>query len=456
MTNAVDTKHPLWTARAPEWTLMRDTAGGENEVKAAGITYLPQPSGFKAQADGGRALYDAYQTRAQFPEIVLPTIHGMLGVIHRTEAQIEMPDAMKPLWEKATKDGLPLEALHRRITAELLTTGRYALLADAATEGSDLPWLAGYSAESLINWSDDRTMFVLDESGLRRDGFRWEQEQRFRVLEMKEGSYTVQTFTGTERTPGDEVIPAGRGNAKLTEIPFVVIGARDLSLAPELPPLLGVARSAIALYQLSADYRWQLFMTGQETLVVINGDAPSAVGAGAVIAIKQGDNAGTPDVKYVGPAGTGIDAHRIAILDERQNAAQSGARLFNSAETKTAESGDALRIRFAAETATLTSIAQASAQGLEKALRHIAVMIGQSPDAVTVKPNLSFIDSTLTPEQAASLVSLWQNGAIAYETLYENLQRGEIASAERDHEAELKLIDDERFGSESERQAAVG
>lgn len=454
MTDAVDTKHPAYVERSEEWLIMRDTAGGEKQVKAASTTYLPQPSGFKAQADGGRALYEAYQKRAQFPEIVLPTIHGMVGVIHRTEAQIEMPDAMQPLWEKATKDGLPLEALHRRITAELLTTGRYALLADAATEGSDLPWIAGYTAEALINWADDRSLFVLDESGLEREGFRWVPEQRFRVLEMKDGTYTVQTYSGTERTPGDEVMPAGRGNAKLAEIPFVVIGARDLSLAPELPPLLGVGRSAIALYQLSADYRWQLFMTGQETLVVINGDAPSAVGAGAVIAIKQGDNAGTPDVKYVGPAGTGIAAHRVAIQDERQNAAQSGARLFNSAESKTAESGDALRIRFAAETATLTSIALASAQGLEKALRHVAVMIGQSPDAVTVKPNLSFVDATLTPEQAASLVSLWQNGAIAYETLYENLQRGEITSAERTFEDELKRIDEERFGSDDERSAA--
>ncbi len=104
---------------------------------------------------------------------------------------------------------------------------------------------------------------------------------------MKDGTYTVQTYTGSERAPGDEVTPSGRGNAKLNEIPFVVIGARDLSLPPELPPLLGVARSAIALYQLSADYRWQLFMTGQETLVVINGDPPSAVGAGAVIAISR-------------------------------------------------------------------------------------------------------------------------------------------------------------------------
>lgn len=447
MTDAVDNKHPNYIARAPLWSLMRDTTGGEGDVKGAGAEYLPQPSGFSAQADGGKALYASYQKRAQFPEIVHPTVHGMVGVIHRTEAQIELPAAMEPLWEKATKDGLPLEALHRRITAELLTTGRYSLLADAAAEGSDLPWLAGYSAEALINWADDRSMFVLDESGLKREGFRWEQQQRYRVLELVEGRYTVQTYTGTDRTTGDALQPTGRGNAKLTEIPLVVIGARDLSLAPELPPLIGVARAAIALYQLSADYRWQLFMTGQETLVIINGDAPTAVGAGAVIAIKQGDQTGTPDVKYVGPAGTGIAAHRVAMQDERQNAAQAGARLFsNSSEGNGAESGDALRIRFAAETATLTSIAQASAQGLEKALRHVAVMIGQDPGKVTVKPNLSFVDSTLSPSEAVSVVSLWQSGALSKQTVYENLQRGEVASAERSFEEEEELIAAEGAG----------
>jgi hypothetical protein len=447
MTDAVDTKHPDYIAKADQWRLVRDTAGGEGDVKAAGVEYLSQPSGFTAQPDGGKALYTAYQKRAQFPEIVSPTIHGMVGVIHRTEAQITMPTAMEPLWERATKDGLPLEALHRRITAELLTTGRYALLADASTEGSDLPWLAGYAAEALINWADDRSLFVLDESGLRREGFRWENQRRYRVLEMKEGWYTVQTYSGNELAAGDLLEPKGRGNLALPQIPFVVIGARDLSLAPENPPLMGVSRSAIALYQLSADYRWQLFMTGQETLVIINGDAPAAVGAGAVIAIKQGngDDNGRPDVKYVGPAGTGIAAHRTAIQDERQAAAQAGARLFSN-ESKTAESGDALRIRFAAETATLTSIAQSSAQGLEKALRHIAIMIGQNPEEVTVKPNLSFVDAGLTPREAVELVGVWQSGALSKQTLYENLQRGEIASAERSFEEEQELIAQEGAG----------
>ncbi|MGU3496360.1 DUF4055 domain-containing protein [Xanthobacteraceae bacterium A53D] len=438
MTEAVSTKHPDYLDREAEWKVMRDTARGESAVKDAGQAYLPRPSGFATQSDGGRALYAAYQARAQFPEIVAPTVHGMVGVIHRTEAQIQMPAALEPLWEKATSDGLPLEALHRRITAELLTTGRYALLVTGTEAGGSLPWLAGYAAEKLINWSPNRDMFVLDESGLERNGFQWEDKQRFRVLEIDDGRYVVRTFVGTEVVAQAPIQPtAARGQA-ITEIPFVVIGARDLSLPPELPPLIGVARSAISQYQLSADYRWQLFMTGQETLVIINGEAPSAVGAGVVITLK-GEEGRTPDAKYVGPAGTGIAAHKTAIDDERAAAVAAGARLFSS-EKKSAESGDALRIRYAAQTATLITIAQASAQGLEKALRHIANIVGANPNEVTVKPNLSFVNATMTPAEAQALVKVWQDGAISYETLYENLQRGEIASAERAAEEELELI----------------
>lgn len=440
MAGTVSDKHPDWLDRAEEWAIVRACARGETAVKAAGEDYLPMPSGFRAQPDAGRAMFAAYQKRAQFAEIVAPTVRGMIGVIHRTEAQIEMPAAMGGLWERATADGLPLEALHRRITGELLLTGRYALLADAAAEGSDLPWLAGYTAEALINWSPERDFFVLDESGLRRDGFQWRARKAYRVLRIEDGRYTVQTYDG-EGAADAAREPTVRGGGALTTIPLVVIGSRDLSVTPDEPPLIGVARAALAMYRLDADYRHQLYMSGQETLVIINGDPPEAIGAGVVLSLKASRDEHQPDAKYVGPSGTGIEAHRQAILDERDNAASAGARLFDS-EKKSAESGDALRIRYAAQTATLTSIAQASAQGLEKALRHVAVMIGAAPDDVVVKPNLSFVDATLTPEQAEALVRVWQNGAISYQTLYENLQRGEIASVERTFQREYELIEE--------------
>lgn len=94
------------------------------------------------------------------------------------------------------------------------------------------------------------------------------------------------------------------------------------------------------MYRLDADYRHQLYMSGQETLVIINGDAPSALGAGVVLTLFASKDDHMPDAKYVGPTGTGIDAHRVAIEDERGNAATVGARLFDS-EKKSAESGDA-------------------------------------------------------------------------------------------------------------------
>ena len=58
---------------------------------------------------------------------------------------------------------------------------------------------------------------------------------------------------------------------------------------------------------------------------------------------------------------------------------------------------------------------------------------------LVAKPNLSLVDAGMTPEQAEALVRIWQAGAISYQTLYENLQRGELASVERSADDETKL-----------------
>jgi hypothetical protein len=195
---AVDFKHPDYDDRADEWRVMRDCARGAKAVTERGQIYLPMPSGFRAQLDAGVAMYGAYGTRAQFPDILAPTLRGMVGVIHRVEAQIEGLEDGKPLaylWERATADGLPLEAMHRRLTAEVLLMGRYGLLTDVSAEGG-VPYLAGYSAESLINWAEDRTFYVLDESGLERNGFEWVDVKRYRVLALTDSAYSAEIYEG--------------------------------------------------------------------------------------------------------------------------------------------------------------------------------------------------------------------------------------------------------------------
>lgn len=445
MAEAVSTHHPEYDMRADEWQLMRDAAWGETKVKEAGERYLPMPSGFRAQTDGGAAYYAAYQKRAQFAEIVAPAVQAMVGIIHQAEIQIDMPDAMQAIWERATKDGLSLEAFHRRVTAEILLTGRYSILADAGAAGGE-PYLAGFQAEALINWDDDRSMFVLDESGLVRNGFQWNEEKRYLALELIDGRYIGARYDESGNLIGEELQPVTAGRQALNEIPFVVIGPRDLSLTPETPPLIGVARSAIAMYQLSADYRWQLFMTGQETLFVINGDAPDSVGAGVVVSLKGGTDSKPPDAKYVGPQGTGIAAHRQAITDEKENAATAGARLFNSGGGTGQESGEARRIRYTAETASLVSIAQASCGGLEKALRYCGRLMGlpdnQIEEIVVTLPK-DLVDRQLTAQDMTAIMGLWEKGLISGETAYENLQAGRIASPERTWEEERELIDEE-------------
>lgn len=431
----VKAQHPARTSdRIAEWRLMRDAVSGESAIKAAGETYLPKPGGFNAQADGGTAMYAAYMKRAQFPEILAPSIAAMVGIAHAKEIDIQMPDAMRNrLWENADGDNLPLEAFHRRITRQLLITGRYGVLADAPSTGGD-PVLAGYSTEAILNWDDD--FFVLDESGPVRSGFEWVEQDQQRVLLLADGRYVQQVYV--EGQLADTIEPRMRGGGALNFVPFVIASAQDVSAQVQTPPLIGVARAAKAIYQLSADYRWQLFMSGQETLVAINGEAPSKVGAG-VVHTMIGSEQQTPDLKYVSPSCSGIEAHLKAMEDNRTAAIQAGARLLEQSD-QVQESGNARKLRFASETATLGSIVASSCGLLEASLRNVATMEGLNPDDVVVTPPKDLLDNTMTAQDLAALWGIVELGGMSFEDYYAKGQAGGLFSSERDAQEALGLI----------------
>ncbi len=439
----VATLHPEYTAdRQLEWKLMRHAYEGESAIKRQGEIYLAKPNGWTGMSDGGAAMYDAYIRRARFPEITANAIRGMVGVLHSQDWQVDIP-GIEYMFERATKDGLPLEVFMKRITTELLITGRYAVLAEAPEGDGGDPYLAGYTAESLINWDELQDFYVLQEMVNKRNGFVWSQVVQSRSLELIDGRYVQRLYE--DNTLVSTVRPVARGGRPIDFIPIAIGGAMDMDLKPDTPPLIGVARAALAHYQIYADYRLALFMAYQDTLVIHNAtkeSTPTAVGAGVLIALESSQVGKDTKAEYVSPSGSSIEAHERAMDREQQSATRSGAQMFDNTP-RGQESGEARRLRFSAETATLQSIAGASAAIAEKSLRNAARMAGiENTDAIIVKPPQNLLEGALDGQAITALVAAWEAGAFGYETLYENLQRGRVASMERDAAQERALIDD--------------
>ena len=436
---SLSNRHPLYTEFAQDWVTMRDTFRGSRVVKGKAITYLPPTSGMvydgmMSTAQPGYQAYTAYLTRAVFPDFVAEAVEALLGTMHSRPPVIELPPQLEPLRERATINGETLEHLLRRINEQQLVAGRLGLLLDLPVvpdQAEPLPYIALYRAETIVNWDDNQpsgdmrpklNMVVLDESELeRRSDFSWETVEKFRVVALCDPDGQMSSAAGSlyatglfkdkdaGYNPEGMVFPSIRGNV-LDQLPFVLVNTKDLVSSPDDPPLLGLANLALAVYRGEADYRQNLFMQGQDTFVIIGDtgsidDDTKRVGAGALLRLPQGG-----DAKYVGVGGSGLAEQRQALENDRNQAmVRTGALLHSGSAQR--ESGDALRIRVAAQTASLNTIAQSGAAGLEHLLRVAAEWVGADPMAVNVRPNLEFTENTLDGKSLVDIMSARTMGA---------------------------------------------
>lgn len=449
----IDTKHPSYDKFRPDWDMLRDFYAGPQKVRDAGEKYLPPTEGMRI--DGlekdkpGYNAYNSYRNRARVPDYVKEAVEVLVGLLHQKEALIELPAQLEYLRTKASSSGEPLNALYRRISVEQISTGRLGLLVDmpeTPDPANPNPWIALYVAESLINWDDNTEtdgnskldLVVLDESGHKRvNMFDWKEVQKYRVLMLGDGqpveegkdqgtNYTCGTFdnevSSLSFTADRMRSPTLRGKS-LDFIPFTFINTKDLLADPDEPPLKGLAEMCKGIYQSEADYRQNLYMQAQDTLVVIGGvknptglpGEPEALrtGAGARIDVDTGG-----DAKYIGVSADGLTEQRLAIESDRKRAQVKAGELIQNTGSQM-ESGNALSTRFNAQTATLNQMATTAAAGLENALRQIAMWVGADPKTVKVTPNTEFIDFTLDGATFKALIDAKNAGfPISLESLH--------------------------------------
>ena len=475
---AVNARHPLYEDQLNNWKLLGHCHEGEAAIKAEGETYLPPTSGHVADGMGegqpGLKAYEAYLARAVFPDDVRESVEGLVGIMHiKPPKQMNVPTVLEEPINNITSDNEDALTLLRRVNAAQLTKGRIGLLVEVpdGVTGDAVPFIATYSAESIINWTtgpskygrDEPDVIVLDESGMEQlQDLSWKYVDSYRVLATgaalerllgarPEGVpagdvYVVSTGPTLDLAARTWIAPQIKGRT-FERIPFVFINVQDLAPDPDRPPLLGLANRCLAIYRAEADYRHSLFMQSQETLVIL-GDQEldpdsdkdeTRIGAGAIIRISNPDG----DVKYVGVSGAGLAEQGKALQADYDKAAQLGLKLLDGGEGGgSQQSGEALRIRVAARTASLSSIARAGVAGLAQAVKYVAEWMGASPDDVEFEANTDYAANQMTGEDLTKLVSAKTMGApISWETIHSLMRNGKLT--EKTYEEELDLIADE-------------
>jgi hypothetical protein len=475
---SIDTKHPHYDLYCQTWKLMRDAYAGERAVKQEGILYLPPTAGMildgmKAVTDVGSQAYNAYRMRAAFPDYVSEGVELMIGMMHRQPADITLPAALEGMRDRATVNGEGLQQLLRRINECQLVTGRLGLLLDlpsTETLGDVLPHIAIYEEKDIRNWDQNLgtsletalNLVVLDESGpVRQADLTWKEVRRYRVLVLgspdgaePEGAGFMYRYTVVEDTalggglpPEDQFSqPTLRGNT-LEQIPFVFINSKDNLPEPDDPPLLDLANLCMTIYRADADYRQNLHMQGQDTLVIKSDVAQNdsgthtwRTGTGATIEVGAGG-----DAKYIGVQSTGLPEQGKALALDHQRASHRAGQLINT-QSGQKESGDALQTRVAAQTASLVQIARTGAAGLQQILRIAAIWKGANPDEVVVKPNVDFGEIKLTGLDMVQMITARRQGfPLSQESMHAILVDKGLTKFTYEQELELIANEDAAF-----------
>jgi hypothetical protein len=448
--------HPEYSDKLPQWVTSRDVHEGEEEVKSKGQAYLPATSGMINEGmnsnDTGLKMYEAYKMRAVFPDYFADAVEMLAGLVHQSEASIELPARMEYLRDNATKHGESLNDILRRITVEQLITGRIGVGADLTSGSESRFYLSLYDAESIINWSCEPledggqlNMVTLDESDEKiQADFSWTYEEHYLVLRnfaMEEGgtvSYHVGHFQGGNDgyTDAEMMQISYRGKA-IDDIPFVFINTKDLLPEVDSVPLYGLGRLCLAIYRGEADYRQSLFMQSQDTLVVKNSSNPDEqvkTGAGAVIHVDA-----EGDAKYIGVSSTGLREQREALQNDRKLAQNKAGQLI-STDGGQQESGEALRTRLSAQTASLNQIAMTGAKGVQVILRKIARWMGLDETEVVVSPNMEFADVQITGSELVAFMNARQMGApLSLRSIHNMMKERSITKMDYDTEMERLL-----------------
>lgn len=394
-----------------QWSRIRDVLDGSDAIKGKAETYLPRLQG---QTDSE---YRAYKLRASFFNMSSRVFSANIGMITRRTPTLDFPKAMASYLED-TSSFMSFYELFVSLSKELLAVGSAGVLIDI---NDDIPTPIMYRCESILDWTHknrELTSLILAESTYEGDSYI---DTYYHLYISDKGIYTVDTYKEGNEDPV-QVVPKYKGMA-LDFIPFVGVNTLGIDMTPVKSPILDIIDMNLSHYLTSADYEHGLHFVALPTPVFSGVTFDSAVKLGS----SEGIVLPSKDAKayYLEFQGQGLDSLRKALQDKQSQISLFSARLQDT-NTKGSEAENTVRLRYAADSASLTDIAVSTELALQKTYEYIAIWLDVDPDAIDINLNKDFLSTKLTPNELKELAKAYVDGAMDIETYVYNLERGEM------------------------------
>lgn len=458
---AIDSLHPFAAARLAQWLRCRHCHDGSDAVKAAGATYLPVLSGQSSDR------YEAYKARAMFYNAFARTVQALTGVLFRRPSPPVAPSSIADVWQDVTRAGQSLDLFAMSVADELFKVGRAGVLLDAPAQGD--PYWVTYHAEDVLSWRSQRgadgvpvaTRVVLREPLTLvhpKDPYDVVLTHQLRELYLTADVtplYEQQLWRHPVREDGivdaskwekfgEPVLPLRRG-ARLTFVPFVFLNATSLLADPARPPLLDLADVNLSHYRTSADLEHGRHFTALPTPWITGYDGRAAamtIGSEDAWAIGN-ENAKVGMLEFTG---AGLMSLERALEQKERQMAVLGARLLEMQKAGVEAEGT-LRMRHAGDDATIRLVSATVSAGMSRVMRWHAwwLSAATTPDVADISYDLGveFFSVRMSSGDLQALVQAYQAGTISFDTLYFNLQRGDVARPDVDAKTERHAIDAE-------------
>lgn len=412
--------HKEYDSALPYWEKIRTFVKGKDEVQH----YLQDVIAEKDYDARSRNIN--YKQRAKYINFPQRTLKGLVDPVFSREATMELPTKLEYMTLNANGAGKSLEQVAKVCVSNIVQVGRHGLLASYNTAKVQAK-LTTYTAENILNWSED------EDGSLSSVKLRINDEL-FKHLIMRDGVYTIEMRDDKDDLVGEIITPTKSDGSTFNYIPFSIIGSKDNSPDVDEEPLYPIVDITQGHYQNSADYEDMLRIL-QPTPWANNIDKqymeemyPAGFipfGTGAMIVLPKDSQAG-----LLQPSENQMISQ---AMEHKENLlVMLGARLIQSGGQ--AETAEAVRIKYSAESSILTNLAGNVSRAIEERLEDCAMFVGANPEEVVYQLNREFFDINLSPQEISAQILLLDRGVKAMSDVRHTLRQADDIQSDRTDE----------------------